>query len=496
MNQDRRKGTRRATAAPRRKTGRRKVDRLPENPFPRLAGALLPLASLPSRHGVGDLGPEAHHFVAWCAEAGLGWWQMLPVGPIGPGDSPYSSTSAFAGELLYLSLERLVDDGLLASTDVQAPAALARGKVQYNAARAFKEPRLHEAFHRWLKRGGSRKAYDKYCEDAAGWLEPYVRYVGGDHERTRFLQYEFQRQWAALRDAARAAQVRLMGDAPIFVGAESADVAGHRELFRLDTHGQPTVLTGCPPDAYSADGQLWGHPHYAWDVHEKDSFAWWRRRIARQLELFDAARIDHFIGFHHAWEVPAGDRTARNGKWGRAPGRGLLEAIAREVGGALPLVAEDLGAVTDEVLALRDTFGLPGMRVLQWGFGEGSYHAPFRCPENAVVYPGTHDNDTCVGWWAGAAAHEREFAAAYLRCDGDDIAAAMVHAALGSVADTAIVALQDVLALDGRARMNFPGRAEGWWEWRVGPSPLEPACAPRLAALGRLFDRAPPRPGG
>lgn len=491
MNQDRRKGTRRATAAPRRKTGRRKVDRLPENPFPRLAGALLPLASLPSRHGVGDLGPEAHHFVAWCAEAGLGWWQMLPVGPIGPGDSPYSSTSAFAGELLYLSLERLVDDGLLASTDVQAPAALARGKVQYNAARAFKEPRLHEAFHRWLKRGGSRKAYDKYCEDAAGWLEPYVRYVGGDHERTRFLQYEFQRQWAALRDAARAAQVRLMGDAPIFVGAESADVAGHRELFRLDTHGQPTVLTGCPPDAYSADGQLWGHPHYAWDVHEKDSFAWWRRRIARQLELFDAARIDHFIGFHHAWEVPAGDRTARNGKWGRAPGRGLLEAIAREVGGALPLVAEDLGAVTDEVLALRDTFGLPGMRVLQWGFGEGSYHAPFRCPENAVVYPGTHDNDTVQGWWKGVDVHTKQRFRAFT---GGAAATAhwdMWRAACAAPAHTAIVQVQDLVGLGRVARMNLPGTPSGNWSWRVTRRDLSHSLAKKSRELALATDRLP-----
>ncbi|MEZ6016457.1 MAG: 4-alpha-glucanotransferase [Planctomycetota bacterium] len=491
MNEDRRKEGRRSAAAPRKRAGRRREDRPHPVPFPRRAGALLPLASLPSRHGIGDLGPEAHRFVAWCAEAGLGWWQMLPVGPLGPGDSPYSSSSAFAGEPLYLSLEHLVDDGLLATTDVHGPASLAQGKVQLGAARAFKEPRLRAAFAAWGKRGGARKAFDAFCADAAPWLEPWARYVGGDEGYTRFLQFQFQRQWSALRGAARAANLRVMGDAPIFVGADSADVAMHRELFRLDADGRPTVLTDCPPDSFSADGQLWGHPHYAWDAHRADGFAWWRRRIARQLELFDAVRIDHFIGFHHAWEVPGQDTTARHGKWGRTPGRELLEAIAREVEGALPLIAEDLGAVTDEVLALRDAFQLPGMRVLQWGFGAGSYHAPFRCPENSVVYPGTHDNDTVQGWWKSVDADtKRRFrsftggAAATAHWD-------MWRAACASPAHTAIVQMQDLLGLGRVARTNLPGTATGNWSWRIMRRDLSHTLAKRTRELALATDRQP-----
>lgn len=491
MTEDRRKGVRRAPGAPRRKGGRRRSDAAPLDPFPRLAGALLPLASLPGRHGIGDLGPEAHRFVSWCAEAGLGWWQMLPVGPLGPGDSPYSSSSAFAGEPLYVSLERLVDDGLLASPDVAAPTALAQGKVDLGKVRRFKEPRLLVAFEAWGRRSGSRKAFEAFCAEEAAWLEPYARYVGGDPDFTRFVQFEFQRQWAALRVAARGAKVRLMGDAPIFVGADSADVASHRELFRLDADGAPTVKTGCPPDAFSADGQLWGHPHYAWEAHRADGFGWWRRRIRRQLELFDAVRIDHFIGFHHAWEVPGKDRTARHGTWGRTPGRELLEALVREVGAPLPLVAEDLGAVTDEVLALRDAFHLPGMRVLQWGFGEGSYHAPFRCPENAVVYPGTHDNDTVQGWWRGVDAHTRR---RFRAQTGGAAATAhwdMWRAACASPARTAIVQVQDLLGLGRACRTNLPGTATGNWSWRVARRDLSHALAKRSRELAEATDRIP-----
>jgi len=491
MTAERRKGARRAASAPRRKGGRRASDRPNTDPFPRLAGVLLPLASLPGRHGIGDLGPEAHHFVAWCAEAGLGWWQMLPVGPLGPGDSPYSSSSAFAGEPLYLSLERLVDDGLLATTDVAGTAALAHGRVDVGKVRRFKEPRLRAAFQAWSKRGGARRAFDAFCADEAAWLEPYVEYVGGDAGLARFLQYEFARQWAALRAAAAAARVRLMGDAPIFVGADSADVRMHSELFRLDAEGQPVVKTGCPPDSFSADGQLWGHPHYAWDAHRADGFAWWRRRIKHQLDLFDAVRIDHFIGFHHAWEVPGQDRTARHGAWGATPGRELLDAIVKEVGAPLPLVAEDLGAVTDEVLALRDAFQLPGMRILQWGYGEGSYHAPFRCPENSVVYPGTHDNDTVQGWWKGLDADtRRRFRAA----TGGAAATAhwdMWRAACASPARTAIAQVQDLLGLGRVARTNLPGTATGNWSWRVTRKDLSHSLAKRTRELAAATDRLP-----
>lgn len=461
----------------------------------RCAGLLLPLASVPGPYGVGDLGGGASRVVEWCAAAGMRWWQMLPVGPLGPGDSPYSSSSAFAGEPLYLGLEALVDAGLLTAAEIRSTTRLARGPARYGEARAFKAARLERAFERWTGRRRSRRAFERFCAEQQEWLEPWVEFTArtgaGDERaalRERFLQYEFDRQWRLLRRFAHSRGVLLIGDAPIFVGAGSADVASHPHLFRLDRRGEPRVLTGCPPDAFSADGQLWGHPHYSWAAHLEEGFAWWRRRMARQLELFDAVRIDHFIGFHKAWEVPAGQRTARKGRWGRTPGRELLEALRQELGG-LPLVAEDLGAVDDAVLALRDEFGLPGMRVLQWGFEPGSYHAPERCPENSVVYPGTHDNDTAAGWWRSL---DRGTRRAFLVRTGGRPASVpwdLWRTAAGTAARTAIVPMQDLLGLGRSARTNLPGTARGNWRWRVGERQLGPALARRCRELTAATDR-------
>lgn len=469
----------------------------PPNPgsevFPRAFGVLLPLASLPSRHGIGGLGPEAVRWLDWLKEAGVTWWQMLPVGPIGPGDSPYASSSAFAAEPLYLSLERLVDDGLLTKSDLAGPVSLKSGKAKYGAARRFKEARLERAFLEWRSAGGEgAKETRAFRTREAGWLEPWLAHAGDDEAAARalFRQVTFQRQWDAVRGLAAERGIRLLGDAPIFVALDSVDVKAHPELFRLKRDGTPKVFTGCPPDAMNPDGQHWGHPHYDWKAHRAEGFRWWRARMRRQLELFDAVRIDHFIGFRNAWEIRADAPTAATGKWVRTPGEELLDAIQDELG-TLPLIAEDLGSVTDEVLALRDAYGLPGMRVLQWGFGPGSYHSPWAATENTVVYPATHDNDTCVGWWRGLGKDERTRMRAALRADGKSIALDLVRAACSSPARTAIAQLQDLLGLGRAARTNTPGTATGNWTWRASRADLTAPRARQLRALLEATDRIP-----
>lgn len=461
--------------------------------FPRAAGVLAPLASLPSRHGVGDMGPDAYRFVDWLAQGGVTWWQMLPVVPLGPGNSPYASPSAFACEPLYLSLQGLVDDGLLPASDLAGPASLKEGNVRYAGARKFKAPRLAKAFETWSKSRRSRRAFDAFCAREAGWLDTWADHAErsegpGAGLEARFYQHQFDRQWTALRSHAANVGVRLMGDAPIFVGRDSVDVVSQPELFRLDRSGRPTVLTGCPPDSMSADGQLWGHPHYRWSAHRKDGYAWWRARMRRQCELFDAIRIDHFIGFRNAWEVPGDAETARDGRWGHTPGEELLDAIKDELGG-LPLIAEDLGSVTDEVLKLRDAYGLPGMRVLQWGFSPGSFHAPHFVDENCVVYPATHDNDTCVGWWKGLDAGTRKRFRTHTGGEAPSVAADIWRAACTTPAHTAVVQLQDLLGLGRATRTNTPGTPSGNWVWRTSRRDLTAARARRLHQLLDATDR-------
>ena len=464
--------------------------------FPRAFGVLLPLAGLPGRHGIGDLGPESERWLDWLASAGVTWWQMLPVGPLGPGNSPYASSSAFAAEPLYISLELLCDEGLLGAADIRGPKELRTGNVRYGRVRRFKEERLDIAFEEWRAAKGDLAAETAEFRTAeAGWLEPWLDRAArecGDEAAARalFLQLTFQRQWSGLRAAAAARGVRLMGDAPIFVGQDSVDVEAQPELFRLGPDGAPEVVTGCPPDAMNPDGQLWGHPHYAWDAHRAEGFRWWRARMRRQLELFDAVRIDHFIGFRNAWEIPASASTAAEGEWVRTPGEELLDAIRDELGG-LPLIAEDLGSVTDEVLALRDDYGLPGMRVLQWGFEPGSYHAPWAAPENAVVYPATHDNDTCVGWWRGLDPDARRRFKAATAGEGKTVASTLVRAACASRARTAIAQLQDLLGLGRATRTNTPGTPTGNWAWRARRADLTASRARRLRELLDATDRIP-----
>lgn len=470
--------------------GRRVEDSKPTDALgPRAAGVLLHLTSLPSAHGIGDLGATARAFAEWLAHAGARWWQMLPVGPIGRGFSPYSSLSAFAGEELFLDLDALRREGLLERAELRAPRELARGEIDYAAARAFKRPLLRRAWQRFERADGERDAdYRRFVERASDWLEPYAELSPGDPRYHRFVQFQFDRQWRALRAFCAERGVQLLGDLPIFVVLESVDVRAHPELFRLDRRGKPTVVTGVPPDAFSSRGQRWGHPHYDWDAHRRTGFAWWLARFERAFELFDAVRVDHFIGFHRAWEVPAKARDARRGKYALAPGHELLTAL-RARRGELPIVAEDLGLVTPEVHALREAFGLPGMRVLQFGFDGGGYHLPHRHPPHSVCYTGTHDNDTARGWFDGLGERVRARVAAYCGATSRTVHRELAHLAFDSPARLALVPMQDLLGLGTDARMNRPGVARGNWRWRMAPHALRPKLAAELRGMLDVSER-------
>jgi 4-alpha-glucanotransferase len=465
----------------------------------RRAGALMHLTSLPSRFGNGDLGPGAYAFADWLARAGFSVWQMLPIGPVGYGDSPYSSPSSFAIEPLFLALEPLVDQGLLSASDLKLSPKdvkrLGEGNCDFAASRAFRMPLYAKAAAAFAARNGSRAAVTrefKAFNERAAWLPAWLDFVSAGDAAARithaWIQFELDRQWAALRNACTKKGIALVGDVPIFVTADSADVRENPALFRLKKDGTPEVLTGVPPDNFSADGQLWGHPHYAWDAHAKQKFAWWTSRISCAAERFDLVRIDHFIGFVRAYEVPAGAKNARKGEWRPAPGRALLEAMSKSFD-ALPLIAEDLGALTPEVEALRDDFGLAGMRIVQNAFWSGkSGDMPHNHPVKSVVYSGTHDNETTAQWWQGKSAEERARFKAY--AGNGAVHEAMRRIVLASPSALAILPMQDLLGLGKAARMNLPGTATGNWTWRMddgaATAELADALKANIEAAGRL----------
>ncbi len=450
----------------------------------RSAGVLLHLSSLPASWGA-PLGPAALRFADWLGQAGQGWWQMLPVGPTGPGGSPYSSPSAFAGDPALLRAARGRAEGF--AVDEDELAAFRRRHrdwlPDWCLYAALKEEHGGAPWWEWAPALRDR--------DPAA-LRAARRRLGGALDRHELEQYRFAERWQELRERATARGVRLLGDLPLFVERDSADVWARRELFRLDRSGRPTVVTGVPPDLFSRNGQRWGHPHYRWAAHREEGFRWWLRRFELCLERFDAVRVDHFIGFHRAWEVPAAARTARKGRWGRTPGRELLDALRRRLRRELPLVAEDLGVVTPEVEALRDDFGLPGMRVLQWAFWpEARAERPHAHAPRSVVYTGTHDNETTRGWFAGLPAAVKRRALAYTGGSAETIAADLARAAFGSPAALAVVPMQDHLGLGAEARMNRPGTSRGNWSWRLGARQPSVALARRLRALTETFDRLP-----
>ncbi|MFB3916321.1 MAG: 4-alpha-glucanotransferase [Terriglobales bacterium] len=491
----------------------------------RASGILLHPTSLPSHGGIGDFGPAAHEFVEFLAAARQRLWQVLPLGPVGLGNSPYSSISAFAGNPLLISLERLAERGWI---DESRLAALPgkEGNVDYERVWAAKFPLLQEAATNFLKdaSGPDRRRYEQFCRENAWWLDDYVlfgslreRYPGGNWnqwprklarrdadalasareelasfiEVIRVLQFAFFEQWGALRQHCARHGIRIVGDVAIFVSYDSADVWTHPELFRLDSNLEPEVVAGVPPDVYSKTGQRWGNPLYKWDVLKSRGYDWWVQRMRWALTTCDIVRLDHFRGFEKCWEIPAGEETAVNGRWMQGPGDDLFYVLRRELGN-LPFIAEDLGFITPEVHALRERLGIPGMRVMQFGFGNPGAHIylPHKFEANTVVYTGTHDNDTTVGWWRSLATpEEKRLAAAYLCAKDDDVHWAFIRAAEGSVACFCVVPLQDVLGLGSEGRMNVPSVPNGNWSWRFAPGALTADLAERLAVLADVTDR-------
>jgi 4-alpha-glucanotransferase len=494
--------------------------------LPRASGVLLHPTSLPGPHGAGDFGPAAYHFVDWLVAAGQKLWQILPLAGIGPGHSPYMSTSAFAGNVLLVDLADLQAHGWLRDDELATAPASDPLAIDFATMVPWRRRLLERAAARFAAqaRAEDRADFAAFCAEQADWLDNVALFMalaeqhGGREwsdwpaalalrepaalaeaaarhaERIamqRFCQWRFFRQWHKLKRYANERGVSIVGDAPIFIAYHSAEVWARPDLFELDARGKPTVVAGVPPDAFSATGQLWGNPLYRWAAHERDGFAWWVQRVRRTFELVDVVRIDHFRGFAAHWEIAAGEPTAMHGRWVPAPGAALFEAIERALG-PLPIVAEDLGVITPDVVALRERCGFPGMRVLQFAFGSGSGNAylPHNHEAASVVYTGTHDNDTTRGWWGGGATEaERHHLREMLATDGREIHWDLIRAALSSVADTAIVPMPDVLGLGSEARMNFPGKGEGWWRWRFAWDQVRPEHAARLAHLTRLFRR-------
>lgn len=500
----------------------------------RSAGILLHPTSLPGRHGAGDLGLGAYRFIDFLAAAKQHWWQMLPVGPIGAGFSPYSSPSGFAGNPLLICLDRLVEDELLDRADVPALPTSRPDRVPFAAVIRYRLKRLRKAHRAFVSDASARQrqAYDRFCLTQADWLDDYALYeaanrvfggkswldwpddlrlrrsrglmrfardYAGEVDFARFTQFLFEQQWFDLKAYAEQANVGLIGDVPIFVSHDSADVWVHRELFQLDRRGRPTVVSGYPPDALAKTGQLWGHPIYDWKRHARTRYAWWIDRFRATYRRFHAARIDHFLGFEHFWVVPAGAKTAAGGTWKPTPGQALLTAIRRKLG-KLEIIAEDLGIVTPKATALREANGLPGLRVIQQGFGSGRYDQPHNWPRDCVGCTGTHDMNTIVGWFKNlprqGSRHrgadgllDRERALRYAGTDGTQIHWEMIRLLYMSVANAVIVQMQDVLGLDERSRTNVPGKPSGNWVWRMKRGALSATLADRLADLVDTYER-------
>lgn len=492
----------------------------------RCSGILMHLTSLPGPHGSGDLGPHAHRFVEFLAAAGQSWWQMLPIGPPGraPGFSPYDSASAYAGSPWLVSLEVLRRDGLLTKRDLKPAPSFSSRQVNFSAVRRFREDCLRQSFIHFQRRRGDRgRSFREFRDANADWLEnfalfmamrrhalgkPWTEWEPGVRRREpsamraacerlaqeiaghRFVQFAFARQWGALRDHAHRRGIGLIGDLPIFVAHDSADVWSHPELFQLDRHGRPRRLSGYPPDRFNRQGQLWGHPQYAWAKHEQTNFDWWVRRFARTFALFDAVRIDHFLGFTRTWSIPAPARNARGGQWVKSPGFKLFAAVQRKLG-SHPMIAEDLGHITPADIRLRDDFGLAPMRIFQFGFGRESDsggHLPHNYPRLCAAYTGNHDNNTTVGWFQHLGALQKRRVLEYLGGADNATQGGFIRALMASPADLILFPMQDVLGLDQRARMNIPGTGEGNWRWRLTPRNLQ-GPARQLRSLCDLFGR-------
>jgi 4-alpha-glucanotransferase len=480
--------------------------------FGRASGVLLHPTSLPGRYGIGDLGPEAYRFADWLAEAGQKIWQVLPLGPVGYGESPYQLFSAFAGNPMLISPDVLVKRGWLQTADLTAPE-FPPEKVEFECVTPWKEALLRKAFQSFRVDDADLK---KFRDQHANWLPGYTRFMalkaanGGrmwtewdaqtlpDPEVERyheFLQFEFFREWWALKEYCADKGIRMMGDVPIYLASDSADVWERPEYFQFD------AVSGVPPDYFSATGQRWGNPLYRWDHMKANGYRWWIERMAAALSIFDMVRMDHFRGFEAYWSVPASEATAVKGQWVKGPGADLFRALKQALG-ELPIVAENLGVITPPVEAIRHEFGFPGMAILQFAFGKDEQARSFKphnYVRNLVAYTGTHDNDTVNGWWRSEGgdstrkpedvAEEKARAKAYLHPEGDEMNWTLIRALMASVADTVLFPAQDILGLGSEARMNTPAVASGNWRWRMRPGALTPEFAARLREQTQIFER-------
>lgn len=501
----------------------------------RCSGILLHIVSLPSDHGIGDLG-AAEQFIDFLAETGQTIWQVLPVGPTGYGDSPYQCFSAFAGNPLLINLFDLLQQDLLDLADLNLAPPLPADFVDYGRVIAFKKPLLRKAARKFLKDTNDQSgAFRVFCKNHGTWLDDYALFMaakdfhGGsvwtewevglrtrdrvalenwrrkllpEIEAYQFEQFEFFRQWAKLKHRCRQNGIRIMGDIPIYVAHDSADVWSRPEMFQLDQRGKPIVVAGVPPDYFSATGQLWGNPIYRWDVLKQSGYQWWIDRLRSSFELFDLVRLDHFRGFEAYWEVQAGASTAIDGKWVKGPGRAFFDVLQRELT-ELPIVAENLGVITPEVEAIRKEFEFPGMSILQFAFGndpQGPSFRPHNYSRELAAFTGGHDNDTTVGWWTSTGIgdstrtaediqKEREFATTYLGLENMPINWVFIRTVLASVAVIAIVPMQDILGLGSEARMNLPGTVSGNWKWRYQATTLTAEMKTRMKKLTQIYDR-------
>lgn len=490
----------------------------------RTSGILLPISSLPSPYGIGSFSKEAYAFVDRLKEAGQTYWQILPLGPTGYGDSPYQSFSAFAGNPYFIDLDALKKEGLLLAEEYEN---LSYGdNIQYVDYGRLHEVRfdvLRKAFARFDTAGAD---FTAFCEKEKGWLNDYSLYMAvksandnkcwndwDDSIRLReekavavyeqaaaeeilfqkFLQYEFFCQWSALKAYANERGIKIIGDIPIYVAFDGADCWSNQEMFQFDENHQPVAVAGCPPDAFSDDGQLWGNPLYDWDYHEKTSYAWWKRRMKKSFELYDVVRVDHFRGFDQYYCIPYGDATARNGHWEDGPGMKLFNALKEEMGD-LPIIAEDLGFLTDSVLKLVKDSGYPGMKVIEFAFDsrEDSNYLPHNYDKNCVVYTGTHDNQTLMAWLDELQPEDYGMLEDYIDIEGKDktgIVWAIIRMTLASVANTAIIPLQDYLCLGSEARMNQPSTTGANWKWRMLPGQFSGELAQQIRRLSRIYHR-------
>lgn len=498
----------------------------------RASGILLHPSSLPGPFGSGDFGAGAFRFIDWLHEAGQRYWQVLPLGEVGPGNSPYMSHSAFAGNVLLIDLADLAEMGWLNHEELKSTPTFDEGRVEYGKVGEFRLQKLRQAFTAFsaekksifFKNSKLKDEFNAFSERECAWLDDYVLFMAlaktyqtynwnnwpeklasrdkleldkastklsNELNFWRFCQWQFDRQWQKVKQYAHQKGVTLIGDVPIFVAYESADVWAHQALFDLDDTGKANAVAGVPPDYFSATGQLWGNPHYRWDRHAEQGYAWWLARLRQTLRHTDLLRIDHFRGFSEYWEIPAGAENAISGKWQLGPREHFFEAV-KAAFPSMPILAEDLGIITDDVIALRDKFDLPGMRILQFAFGGGddNPHLPMNYVANSVVYTGTHDNDTTAGWWQTLSPEERMRVESFIGTQPQDIHLRMINYLMQSVANTAIVPMQDVLGLPSIHRMNTPGTSEGNWKWRCSASSFNAQTAALLLKMTKDAGRA------